>query len=205
MFMLRRGGGQWQELAPLFPERHPINTTSQQLTPRGANNLPSVYPRHFSGHCFKAFCPLGGLPDFSLQVVEHAQGSIPGKPVGFYLKLQSLNPAGCKKINPSHFCSRWLWGSVFLSCRLHFLAFLCDKGSFLSVALGIHFSSKPHLHTSYLPLCGFFSPFGCAVCSFSPQNGFWWYLERFDSYLLVLQGQDKARVLLLCCHLTIQT
>lgn len=78
------------------------------------------------------------------------------------------------KISRSRFPSQWFSTSALLVCipMCSTLTFLCDQGSLLSAAPAICFFHKPHLHTSYLPQCGLFSPSSCAVRSVSPQVNF---------------------------------
>ena len=89
---------------------------------------------------------------------------------------------------------------VFSLCKtLHAplsLASLHKKGSLPSTAAPIHFSPKPHLHTSYLQWCGLFSPSSVQFV-LSVIRSICGHSEWFDIYLAVFKEWGKHRVLLL--------
>lgn len=124
---------------------------SQRSTPRRANNIPAVHPRHFSGH---TVC-LCYLPAFSPGAEQCPPGSIQAKRAD--LKLQTLGT----------WCSQGLcWSLEGGSCCTGPDASLIKKGSCTRVQ-GYKIWSKQ----ARQPVTGLSCPGQVALCVFAEEQG----------------------------------
>lgn len=154
----------------MFAERqcHPL-----RCAPRRGNGLSQC----ISGSPQIVLCAPSYLTAFSTGTRQCPQDSISATP--HTSKTLVFKPHWLQKCkNQPHLFSQSVALGKFFPCVIPFALLslshtsFCDQGSLPSAAPMICFSPKPHLHISYLLLCGLLSLSSCAVCSVSPQINF---------------------------------
>lgn len=154
-----------------------MNAVSPGHTLRWENYLPTTCPRCSSDFCFTLYVHRLFACLFSKNSTMPS-GLYPSQ-ICWPLKFQTLSPADCQKSQNLYsfsFQANYCGDSFSLRallCAILSLALLCNCGSLCTAAAMIHFSPKLCLHTSYLFLCGLFSPFIYKICSASLEASFW--------------------------------
>lgn len=112
--ILSGGRGKWPHPTPLFPKGSVSECCLSGMCSRRANSLPSLCSRHSSDWCSTSAPKLFTCLHFRRGALLF--GLYPSQPC-WPLKIQACKPCWLQeliKVNPSHFASQWLWGSVLL-------------------------------------------------------------------------------------------
>lgn len=187
--MLRAGGDKWCLLALLSPERRLCECHLSEMHPKNSEQSLPMCVRWSSD---SALCPRVAWLSSNSELYP-SQAHRP-------LKLQSLNPFGCKKSQkpaPLIFLANGFGEVTSLCvsmCAPLSLTFLCDQGSHPSASPAVCFFHKPHLHTSTFLNVASSLPLVLQVFLVSPQVNF----LHIQNDLFEGQGQ----VLFLCCYLS---